>query len=57
MSNEITVKAIRESGIFNHIDLVFAGYVTACLPEKNGEQERGVLFLAAALASCLMQQE
>lgn len=56
MSTIMTVNKVRESGIFNHIDLVFAGYVSDCLPPDASESERGVLFLAAALASCLVQR-
>ena len=54
MSGKITVNEIRECGIFSQIDLVFGGYVSSCLPADAGESEKCVLFLAAALASCLV---
>ena len=48
----LTIQGIRESGIFSNIDLVFAGFVSAGVPQQSSP----VLFLAAALASCLMQR-
>ena len=49
--DRLTCQTIRDSGIFSSIDLVFAGYVCSQVP-----QEPPVLFLAAALASCMMQR-
>ena len=56
MNKEFTVRKIRESGIFSNIDLVFADYVSSRLPSPEDSQEKNILFLAAALASLLMQQ-
>ena len=51
MSDNINYRQIHESGIFSNIDLAFARFVCSRVPE-----DLPVLFLAAALASCLMQR-
>ena len=50
MENEINIAAIRQSGIFNNMDLELGRYVTGGNPEKDP-----VLFLAGALASWAVQ--
>ncbi|MBO4631038.1 MAG: exodeoxyribonuclease V subunit alpha [Lentisphaeria bacterium] len=56
MNRISTVQDIRDSGLFSPIDLVFAAFVSSRLPVPEGAPEKTVLFLAAALASCLMQR-
>ena len=52
MENEITPEKIRQSGIFNNIDLELGRFVTRGKPEDDP-----VLFLAGALASWAVQHE
>ena len=56
MNDDLTIQKIRESGIFNNIDLIFAGYVSSRLSGTEDSPEKSLLFLATALTSHLMQQ-
>lgn len=56
MNKNFTIREIRESCIFSNIDLVFADYVSSRMPSAEDSPEKTILFLAAALASRLMQQ-
>ena len=56
MNNDLTIKKIRESGIFCNIDLIFAEYVSSRLPAEEDGPDRCLLFLATALTSHLMLQ-